>query len=275
MKIAYFGYDFFYSCLEHILDAGHEVLGLYTFETDNKYNFNEKVTSLAKSRGVPIKNSKVSVGDLTLLERQECELLVVAAYPYRIPIGSTVLRGVNVHPSLLPEGRGPWPLPHVILMGLQEGGVSIHKLASKFDSGAVLAQRRFSVDTANENIETLSCKLQLAAAPLLAGVLAQLDSYWLNAVTQGEGSYWPFPSDEDMMLDWNKGVMDIHRVVRAYGKMHSTAEFDGKRWNVSDASVWQEEHRYEPGYVVLRTNREALVAARDGYVCLRIFEEEV
>jgi len=273
MKIAYFGYDFFASCLERILQDGHEVLCVFTFETDNKYNFNEKIISLATAHGIRVATAAVSADDLRKLEEQGCELLVVAAYPYRVPVESSKLRGINLHPTLLPEGRGRWPLPHIILKKLRESGVSIHKLDPGFDSGAVLAQARFSVDP-DENLETLSCKCQLAAAPLLAKVMSQTDTFWANAVPQNGGSIWPFPSDSEMTLDWRAPVEDIHRVVRAFGKMHSTAEFDGKKWNVADASVWEECHEYQPGSIVLRTNREVLIAARNGFVCLRIFEEE-
>ncbi len=273
MKIAYFGYDFLSSCCERVQEEGHQILRLFTFNTDNKYNFNEKVTTLAKARGIPVQTSRVSPKDVAQLKEEGCELLVVAAYPYRIPIGTTTLRGINVHPTLLPEGRGPWPLPYIILKSLRESGISIHKLTPELDCGAVLAQARFSVDQ-NEDMETLSCKCQLTAAPLLAEVLGRFDAYWKEAVPQGEGSYWPFPSDDDMMLDWALPVAEIYRVVRAYGKMHSTAVFDEKRWNVADASVWEERHEHPPGSVVLRTNREVLIAARNGYVCLRMFEEE-
>jgi methionyl-tRNA formyltransferase len=273
MKIAYFGYDFFSSCFERLLQDGHEVLCLFTLVTDNKYNFNEKVTSLAVAQGISVRDSEVSADELRELQDRGCELLVVAAYPYRVPMESTTLRGINVHPTLLPEGRGRWPLPYIILKNLRESGVSIHKLTPEFDSGAVLAQARFSVD-ANENMETLSCKCQLVAAPLLTQVLRQFDSYWAKAVPQDDGSRWPMPSDQDMMLDWTAPVAEINRVVRAYGKMHSTAKFDGKRWNVAVASVWEEPHTHQPGSVVLRTNAEVLIAARNGFVCLRIFEEE-
>lgn len=35
MKIAYFGYDFFYDCLKTVLSEGHDVIKVFTFDTDN------------------------------------------------------------------------------------------------------------------------------------------------------------------------------------------------------------------------------------------------
>lgn len=40
---------------------------------------------------------------------------------------------VNLHPALLPEGRGPWPMPTAILRG-KSSGVTLHKLAEESDA---------------------------------------------------------------------------------------------------------------------------------------------
>ncbi|KAH8893246.1 Formyltransferase [Thozetella sp. PMI_491] len=49
--------------------------------------------------------------------------------------------GLNVHPSLLPDFRGPAPLQHAILNRRTHTGVSLQTLSEKtFDAGLVLAQ---------------------------------------------------------------------------------------------------------------------------------------
>ncbi|KAH5651498.1 hypothetical protein HBI23_168020 [Parastagonospora nodorum] len=49
--------------------------------------------------------------------------------------------GLNVHPSLLPDLRGPAPIEHAILRGRKRTGVSIQTLhPTRFDHGTVLAQ---------------------------------------------------------------------------------------------------------------------------------------
>ncbi|RSL99079.1 hypothetical protein CEP52_009933 [Fusarium oligoseptatum] len=54
---------------------------------------------------------------------------------------STKYGGLNVHPSLLPDLRGPAPIHHAILRGYQNTGVSLQTLDDKaFDHGTVLAQ---------------------------------------------------------------------------------------------------------------------------------------
>jgi methionyl-tRNA formyltransferase len=49
--------------------------------------------------------------------------------------------GINLHPSLLPDLRGPAPIEHAILRGRTHTGVSIQTLhPTQFDRGVVLAQ---------------------------------------------------------------------------------------------------------------------------------------
>jgi len=49
--------------------------------------------------------------------------------------------GINVHPSLLPDFRGPAPLHHVLLAGRKYTGITIQTLSEVgFDRGRILAQ---------------------------------------------------------------------------------------------------------------------------------------
>lgn len=272
MKIAYFGYDFFYKCLELLPQAGQEVVKIFTYKADNKYHFNDYIVSVADSLHVPVQYSRVNSSDIYHLREQGCELLVCASYPYKVPIlPDCVIRGINIHPTILPEGRGAWPLAHVILKGLRRTGVTIHKLAKEFDSGDILLQEAFDV-TERENLESLSCKSHLKAVILLERLLKDFDAYWNNARQQIGGSYWEFPTVEMQTLRWDSSVQEIDRTVRAIGKYGSRARFDDRDWLVQDATAWVEGHDYMPGAVVHRSNKEIVIAARDGLVCLRFFE---
>lgn len=270
-KIAFFGYDFLYSSLETLLNYNYNVKWLFTFTTDNIVNFNEKVSKLATANGIQIIEEAVTAQQIETLKKEGCELLVVAGYPYRIPIVPDMPKGINIHPTLLPEGRGPWPMPIVILNGLSSSGVTIHKLTRHLDSGDILAQQEFPISEL-EDLETLSFKIQIHSKNLLIKVLSDFEFYWDNAYPQGEGTYWPMPTFDDRELNWNSSVIDISKVARAFGKFDSLAKFGNKEWVVQDLSVWQENHNFNPGDVVLESNREFLVAAKDGFVCIRFFK---
>lgn len=276
MKIAYCGYDFFADCFKIICQKEHiEILAVYTFDTDDVYNFNCNLMSAAEDYNIKIFKHKINEKDIyTLFEEKNCDCIVVAAYPYKIPIGNYC--GINIHPTLLPVGRGSWPLPHIILKQQEESGVTIHKLTDKMDSGDILIQERFEIHP-QEDLETLSCRSQLLAKKMINYLFkddSTFKNFWLNAYPQGKGEYWSYPTDKEMTLRGDMEVAEIDRIVRAYGKFDSCISFEGKSWLVWDVNVWKETHNYPWGTIVHKTNKEYLMAVKDGFVCFRFFKED-
>ena len=269
-KIAFLGYDFFYSCFETLVENNYTIQWLYTIETDNVVNFNNKIVAKAKEIGAEISFNKITKNEIKKLKESGCDLIISAAYPYRLPVENNSPYMVNIHPSLLPIGRGPWPLPIVILKGLSESGVTIHKVAEEFDAGDILIQKSFPI-LKDENLETLSVRSQIVARDLLIELLSNFDDKWKNCKPQGSGEYWPMPTFDDRTLNWDLPVAEIDRVARAFGKFDSLATFDSKDWVIQDITVWEEKHNFETGRLIHQTNREVLITALDGYVCVRFF----
>jgi methionyl-tRNA formyltransferase len=272
LKIAYFGYDFFVDCLEMILSNGHTVSALYTFECDNdNYNFNTRIQELGRQHNIPITFHRPDDSLLHELESQGVELIISAGYPHKLPVSDTI-RGINIHPTLLPRGRSAWPLPWTILLGDKHSGVSIHKLTHHWDAGDVLQQTPFNVID-NETLESLSCKSAVAAVECLKSVLSEFDDVWNSAAPQEneQTSYWGMPTDQDRTINLDAEVDVIDRVVRAFGNFESFITFNNQKWLVQGATIWKESHNHKPGTVLTHNNKSALFAAKDGYVCLTHF----
>lgn len=270
MKIAFFGYDFFSNVLESLSENGFEVVKVFGCEVDNEYNFDKDVRSFCEDRGVSFTSAKVTVEDIRLLNDAGVDLLVVAAYPHRVPVEAASMPGLNVHPTLLPDGRGPWPLPWTILNELSETGVTVHVLTKSFDDGAILAQSRVAL-SADDDLETLSYKLQLLAPDLVLGVAKDLESAVKAAEPQGSGSYLPMPTDDARTLDWSMSIREIEKIGRAFGKFECYANVGKREVCITDLRVWSADHGYRVGDVVRETAGELVVAASDGLVLLREF----
>lgn len=77
-------------------------------------------------------------------QRQPFNLAVAVSFGLFVPprvLRSLRFGGLNVHPSMLPDLRGPAPLQHALLRGRTHAGVTLQTLHEKdFDRGAVLAQ---------------------------------------------------------------------------------------------------------------------------------------
>lgn len=80
---------------------------------------------------------------------------------------------LNIHPSALPEYRGPEPIYWTLADGAAEAGITLHRAAPRFDAGPILGQRRIPVrpdDTAG----TLTRRLCEAGIEVLGEALTAL-----------------------------------------------------------------------------------------------------
>lgn len=275
MRAVFCGHDFFVGCLEAMLEEGLEVVRVFSARPRGSRRSCAAVQRLAGRTRIKVEFGPLTLAHLDALAEAGVRLIVVAAYPHRVPVqGSPVPFAVNVHPSLLPEGRGAWPLPAVILERRDETGVTIHKLAAKLDAGDVLAQERIAVDD-RETLESLTCKVQIAAKTLVRRTLRDVERCWAHALPQGQGAYNGAPGWEERTIRWDRNVAAIDRLTRAFGKAGTLGRWNGRTWLVENVSVWQTDHGHPPGAAVHRTEREVVVAAADGFVCIRFFRSRL
>ncbi|KAI1438473.1 Formyltransferase [Xylaria sp. CBS 124048] len=99
------------------------------------------IRSLAERLGLQIHERDTFTGwDMP----QDINLIVAVSFGLFVPprlLHKAKYGGLNVHPSLLPDLRGPAPLHHALLAGYDLTGVSLQTLDDKtFDNGIVLAQ---------------------------------------------------------------------------------------------------------------------------------------
>jgi methionyl-tRNA formyltransferase len=213
MKIAYAGFDLMAAALAALLE-NNEIVKLFTCAVDGVYETNTAVIAIAERVGAPYTTQRITREDINELVNGGCELLVSAGYYYRIPIDPR-LKMMNIHPSLLPYGRGAWPMPLAILDRLPESGVTVHKTEESFDTGDILLQERFALD-ADETLVSFMEKVN----GLLPGMMRELTSdfgrLWSQAKPQGDGVYLDEPDPEDYTLSRGDTVMYADRVLRAF-----------------------------------------------------------
>jgi methionyl-tRNA formyltransferase len=148
------------------------------------------------------------------------EVLLSWFWPTRVPDAVLALapRGAfGVHPSLLPRWRGPDPYFWAIFSGDHETGVTLHRLAAEYDTGAVVEQVRLPM-RAGENAWALARRLDRPGLRLLVRAAQALDAgEVLTGSPQREvdASSAPAPSEALLSIDWQQDAHAITRLVRA------------------------------------------------------------
>lgn len=199
------------------------------------------------------------------LEASRPQVGVVVAYGNLIPRWLLDLPPhgfLNAHPSLLPRYRGASPIPHAILNGDPETGVTVIRLTEELDAGPILAQERVPIgpqDTAG----TLEAKLARVAAGLLLRTLQALERGEIHPRPQeaSAATYCAKLTKEDGRIRWEEPAEQIERHLRAMDPWPGafTAR-GGQLLKIWRARVVPGEGSGRPGEIV-RVTREGFVVA--------------
>lgn len=156
---------------------------------------------------------------------------------------------VNIHPSRLPEHRGPIPLESAILNGERSTSVSLMQLAKEMDAGPVYAQSDVPL-TGTETKQSLADHLNEIGAHMLVELLPGILDGIVAAKPQEDtqATYDKLLTKEDGLLDWQKPAEQLEREIRAYaGWPGSRTTLAGRDVTITAAHV--EDGKGEPGTV--------------------------
>lgn len=214
LKIAYIGIDLFLPVLKELIKCGCEVLEIFTCKTDNITEFNTGIIELAEINNITYTLDRIKISDFIRLKEKNCEAVICAGYYYKIPVFHEIPT-VNIHPTLLPYGRGPWPMPYDILNERKEGGVTVHKVEEGFDEGDILMQTDFSISS-EETHETLMEKVYEKLSYMIPDLVKNFLYYYNNAIPQKEGVYLPEPDENMYTILPDMNVETADRILRAF-----------------------------------------------------------
>lgn len=172
------------SVLASLVKAGH-IPSLVVTKPDSYQGRHMQLTepyikTWAKLKGIPVYQPE-TLKDLAKdspLFAQHYDLFIVASYGKIIPkdvLDAPTYGALNVHPSMLPEYRGPSPIESALLSGEMTTGVSIMKLDEEMDHGPILIKNPFVISPyANAGTLEVSCG-QLGGELLVSVIQHYLD----------------------------------------------------------------------------------------------------
>ena len=150
------------------------------------------------------------------------DLAILTAYGKIVP--SEILKipkygFINIHPSILPNYRGPSPIQSAILADEKATGVSIIKLDEEIDHGPILAQKEVAITNGDthaslvENLGKIGADLLVKTLPeFLEGKLKpkpqnHLRATWTKRITKKDGQI-------DLLNPPNPQTLNL--IIRAY-----------------------------------------------------------
>ena len=273
MRIIFMGTpDFSVPVLEALVDAGHDVVAVYSQPPRpagrGKKDRPSPVQSKAEALGLTVRYP-VSVrteGALAEFQALNADIAVVVAYGLILPqsiLDAPVKGCLNIHASLLPRWRGAAPIHRAIMAGDEETGVCIMQMEAGLDTGPVLSRHTVSIGE-SETTQQLHDRLSDIGATAIVDALAQLDQ--LDAQPQPDDgvTYAAKIEKSEAAIDWSKPAIEVDRLVRGLSPFPGAwFEMNGTRVKVLGSTLV--EHSGTAGCVL---DDELTVACGEGAIRL-------
>ena len=145
---------------------------------------------------------------------------------------------INLHPSLLPIGRGSDPIAWGVIHNKPQG-VSIHELVNGLDSGPIISQSKLDV-----NFGMTAGEIYELAMDKLFSLFQEYIEAWPNQINstpqEGESTFHKSSDLQDLRKELLQGIPEMERYLRiiqgltfADGRTPLLRLSNGELWNIS------------------------------------------
>jgi methionyl-tRNA formyltransferase len=173
---------------------------------------------------------------------------------------------VNLHPGLLPYGRGSGAVVGEIWNCATEIGQVVHFMDEHIDKGSIIACRRFQI-TGYEYQDEINTRVAVGASEFFVDAIKKaLSGEKVNKVSDF-GRYYPKPIPGDEIIDWHQSTDFLIRRIRSRSPLFLSRTFKKPERQelfvkrVSDGDI---PKYFSPvGQVIDRSERGVLVKTGD------------
>jgi methionyl-tRNA formyltransferase len=215
---------------------------LFPVKTDsNSLNFHH-LDSFAKQNHLPVITFNKHIAHyVDVIKKYAPDIILVSCFGKKLPteiLSIPAMGCFNLHPSLLPQYRGPTPVFWQFRNGAEQFGVTLHLMTTNFDDGHIIGQS--SIDL-NDGTHHMQAKLQLSeiAADLIIDVLNDFSSFIKNVENQSEhsSSYYSYPAQEDYTVSTTWSAKRLYNFIKAYqnNSIVFPCEYNNQTFNLIEA----------------------------------------
>ncbi len=208
--------------LAGLLEAGIEVLALYTYAQAPDEAWFEAPAALAEARGIPVRREPDFNADSVYRALREAKPDLLLSFYFREMIQARCLEvprlgAYNLHGSLLPKYRGRAPINWVLVKGEAETGVTLHAMTPRPDDGDILAQAPIPIEC-DDTALSLTLKAARTSRGLVREALPRIADGSASRISQkglGPSTYFGGRKPQDSRLDFGMTAREAFNQVRA------------------------------------------------------------
>ncbi len=277
-KIIFMGTPIFAAnILEELLAAGYKI-DLVVSQPDKKVGRKQLVTptpvkEVAVKHNIDVFQPARIKEDFQQIVDLNPDLIITAAYGQIVPdqvLNSPKIECINVHGSLLPKYRGGAPIHFSVLNGDEKTGVTIMKMVSKMDAGAIISQAEFPIEE-NDTTADVHDKMIGVGANLLLDTLPSIfdGTYTLTEQDEAKVTYSPNISKEQEQIIWTKTAREVHNQIRGLSTWPGAyTHLDTKRFKIYMSNLTDIDSTGNPGTIASITDETIYVNCNDKQIKL-------
>lgn len=176
------------------------------------------------------------------LQQIESDAWLVVAYGKILPQSFLDLmpeKVINIHPSRLPQYRGPAPMQAALRNGDSTTATTLMVMDRKMDHGPIIAQREVDL-SGDETYPELADRMVGECVELVIESLPKYLSGERVATEQdhNQATYVSLLTKQDGHIDWNDSAKTLYNQYRAYTPWPGTYGFiQGKKVNIEYSGI--------------------------------------
>jgi methionyl-tRNA formyltransferase len=208
------------------------------------------------------------------LQKENADFFFIADYGRILPaclLSLPQVFALGVHPSLLPEYRGPAPINWVIINGECETGITVFRINERVDAGEIILQRKVDINE-NDNINSLTRKLAKNATLVLIEAIERIREKHYSLIPQ-DGNLASFAKKlkkEDGEINWNLSAVHIKNLVRGtLGWPSAYTYYKSRTIQILDAEAINEDDGNGPSTIVKIDHEGIYVATKKGVLKIK------
>ncbi len=270
--------------LKSLLNCNINVIAAI-YELNRTVNYTGRYDGAVKSQGGKVigipKDDKYALMEV-LKDFERPALFVVSFFAIlpRQALEFPEIGCLNIHPSLLPYYKGPYPINWALINDEKQIGVSFMGLDMGVDTGGIY--RQFPIDITDEDdaLTLLNKANDIVDKNICEVIYEVLEGSLVAKPQNGSGSYYPRLTFNVRFVNFNKmTARDIHNLTRSqieYGGIITTFNF--KRLEFFRSRIVDEHSQEEYPGMIIKINKDEFCGYSISVQCIRgkleLFSEE-
>ncbi|MFL2649467.1 MAG: methionyl-tRNA formyltransferase [Dehalococcoidia bacterium] len=247
MKIIFFGSP--PSCINILnsLIENHNIISIVSKKqpeaTKRRKIMQSEVSLFASNNNIPFLDPDILDSKFKdKLKKMKPDLFLVCAYGkilsddfIKIPTYGTL----NIHPSLLPQYRGPSPVQNTIINLDDKSGYTIIKMDKGVDTGDILfISEPISLRKNEKYLDLLNFLLSESSKGITQAIDNLVNNKNIDKQDNEKASYTELIKKTDGLIEWNSSAEKIEAKFRAFSSWPQSYSFhNNKRFKILDMEL--------------------------------------